>query len=85
MWTSRAPTEQLSHEDQTAKQEIINKVNSVVQTMPGTNKKLNDIVTSPDMIKNFWTIARSYAEGMGHVPSKTALNLLHHILKADMT
>ena len=53
--------------------------------MPGTNKKLNDIVTSPDIIKNFWTIARSYAEGMGHVPSKTALNLLHHILKADMT
>ena len=61
---SPAPTEQQSHEDQIAEQEIINQVNSVVQTMPGTNKKLNDIVTSPDMIKNFWTIARSYAEGM---------------------
>ena len=40
---SRAPTEQPSHEDQIAEREIINLVNLVVQTMPATDKKLNDI------------------------------------------
>ena len=40
---SRAPTEQQSHEDQIAEQEIINLVNLVVQTMSATDKKLNDI------------------------------------------
>ena len=40
---SRTPTEQPSHEDQIAEREIINLVNLVVQTMPATDKKLNDI------------------------------------------
>ena len=40
---SRAPTEKLSHEDQIVEQEIINQVHSVVQTMPATDKNLNDI------------------------------------------
>ena len=39
---SRAPTEQPSHEDRIAEQGIINQVNSVVQAMPATDKKLND-------------------------------------------
>ena len=40
---SREPTEQPSHEDRIAEQGIINQVNSVVQTIPATDKKLNDI------------------------------------------
>ena len=40
---SRAPTEKLIHEDQIVEQEIINQVHSVVQTMPATDKNLNDI------------------------------------------
>ena len=38
---SREPTEQPSHEDRIAEQGIINQVNSVVQTIPATDKKLN--------------------------------------------
>ena len=39
---SRAPTDKPSHEDQLGLQEIINEVNKIVQTMPTTDRKLQD-------------------------------------------
>ena len=40
---SRAPTDKPSHEDQLAEQVIINQVNTIVQTMPATDRELQNI------------------------------------------